>query len=376
MTMMMAPEASSQRLPVALGERAYDIVVGEQLIGDAGRQILPLMRRRQAVVVTDENVARHWLGPLRDSLAAAGIAQHAVVLPSGEETKDLAHFGRLSEDILACGIERGSMLVALGGGVVGDVTGFAAATLLRGIAFVQIPTTLLAQVDSSVGGKTGINTSTGKNLIGAFYQPRLVLADSTTLATLPRRELLAGYAETVKYGLIRDADFFAWCERQGNALCALEPDPIRHAVVTSCRMKAAIVAADEREEGERALLNFGHTFGHALEAETGFSSRLLHGEAVALGMVLAFDFAARLGLVAAAEGERVRRHFAVTGLPTALGDVGLEGVSAERLLAHMGKDKKVRDGKITLILPRRIGDAFVMKDAPLDELRDFLGTAN
>ncbi len=376
MTMTMAPEASSERLPVALGERAYDIVVGAQLIGDAGRQILPLMRRRQAVVVTDENVARHWLGPLRDSLAAAGIAQHVVVLPPGEETKDLAHFGRLTEDILACGIERGSMLVALGGGVVGDMTGFAAATLMRGIAFVQIPTTLLAQVDSSVGGKTGINTSTGKNLIGAFYQPRLVLADSTTLATLPRRELLAGYAETVKYGLIRDADFFAWCERQGNALCALEPDPIRHAVVTSCRMKAAIVAADEREEGERALLNFGHTFGHALEAETGFSSRLLHGEAVALGMVLAFDFAARLGLVGAAEGERVRRHFAVTGLPTALRDAGLEAVPAEHLLAHMGKDKKVRDGKITLILPHRIGDAFVMKDAPLDELRDFLGVAN
>ena len=372
--MTMAGEASYERLRVALGERAYDIVVGPQLIGGAGREILPLMRRRHAVVVTDENVAQHWLAPLRDSLAEAGIAQQIVVLPPGEETKDLGHFARLAEDILACGIERGSMLVALGGGVVGDMTGFAAATLLRGIDFVQIPTTLLAQVDSSVGGKTGINTAIGKNLIGAFYQPRLVLADSATLATLPRRELLAGYAETVKYGLIRDADFFAWCERQGNALCALEPDPIRHAVVTSCRMKAAIVAVDEREEGERALLNFGHTFGHALEAETGFSSRLLHGEAVALGMVLAFDFAARLGLVAAAEGERVRRHFAATGLPTALGDVGLEGVPAERLLAHMGRDKKVRDGKITLILPRRIGDAFVMKDVPMDELRDFLGT--
>ena len=371
----MALEASSDQLRVTLGERAYDILVGPGLIGEAGRRILPLMRRRQAVVVTDENVARHWLAPLRDSLAAAGIAQQAVVLPPGEETKDLGHFARLTDDILACGIERGSMLVALGGGVVGDITGFAAATLLRGIDFVQIPTTLLAQVDSSVGGKTGINTPTGKNLIGAFYQPRLVLADSATLATLPRRELLAGYAETVKYGLIRDAEFFAWCERQGNALCALEPDPIRRAVVTSCRMKAAIVAVDEREEGERALLNFGHTFGHALEAETGFSSRLLHGEAVALGMVLAFDFAARLGLVAAPEGERVRRHFAAAGLPTALADVGLAGIPAERLLAHMGKDKKVRDGKIALILPRRIGDAFVMKDTPLDELHDFLATA-
>jgi 3-dehydroquinate synthase len=336
---------------------------------------LPLMRRRQAVVVTDETVARHYLAPLRDSLAEVGIAQHTVVLPPGEETKDLGHFGRLAEEILGCGIERGTMLVALGGGVVGDLTGFAAATLLRGIDFVQIPTTLLAQVDSSVGGKTGINTRLGKNLLGAFYQPRLVLADTGTLSTLPRRELLAGYAEIVKYGLIRDLEFFAWCERQGNALCALEPEPVRHAVVTSCAMKAAIVAVDEREDGDRALLNFGHTFGHALETETGFSSRLLHGEAVALGMVLAFDFAARLGVVGAAEGERVRRHFGATGLPTSLADVGLAGTPAERLLAHMGKDKKVRDGRIALVLPRKIGDAFVMKDAPAEELRDFLAAA-
>jgi 3-dehydroquinate synthase len=267
------------------------------------------------------------------------------------------------------------MLVALGGGVVGDLTGFAAATLLRGIDFVQIPTTLLAQVDSSVGGKTGINTRTGKNLIGAFYQPRLVLADTDVLSSLPRRELLAGYAETVKYGLIRDVEFFDWCERQGNALCALEPEPLRHAIATSCAIKAAVVAADEREEGDRALLNFGHTFGHALEAETGFSNRLLHGEAVALGMMLAFDFAGRLGLIASGEGERVRRHFAATGLPTRLADLGLAGIPADRLLAHIGKDKKVRDGKITLILPRRIGDAFVMKDAPAGQLCDFLAEA-
>lgn len=364
-----------ERLRVELSERAYDIAVGRGLIAAAGREMLPLMRRRQAVVVTDENVAVHWLAPLRDSLAEAAIAQHAVVLPAGEETKDLEHFGRLAEQILACGIERGSMLVALGGGVVGDLTGFAAASLLRGIDFVQIPTTLLAQVDSSVGGKTGINTHFGKNLIGAFYQPRLVLADTGALATLPRRELLAGYAETVKYGLIRDAEFFAWCERHGNALCALEPESLRRAIVTSCAMKAAIVAADEREEGERALLNFGHTFGHALEAETGFSSRLLHGEAVALGMMLAFDFAGVLGLVAPAAGECVRRHFAATGLPTRLADVGLIGVPADRLLAHMARDKKVRDGEITLILPRRIGDAFVMKNAPTGELREFLSQA-
>jgi 3-dehydroquinate synthase len=366
---------ATQRLQVALGARSYDIVVGYGLVERAGSEIGPLLRRRQAVVVTDENVAAHSLEPLCASLAAEHIAHKTVVLPPGEQTKDLEHFGRLAEAVLASGIERGTMLVALGGGVVGDLTGFAAATLLRGIDFVQIPTTLLAQVDSSVGGKTGINTALGKNLIGAFYQPRLVLADTATLATLPRRELLAGYAEIVKYGLIRDADFFAWCERQGNALCALQPEPLEHAVLTSCRMKAAIVAADEREEGDRALLNFGHTFGHALEAETGFSSRLLHGEAVGLGMVLAFDFAVRLELAAAAEALRLRRHLASVGLPTSLAEVGLAGLPAERLLAHMATDKKVRDGKTTLILPRRIGDAFVMRDAPADELRDFLAAA-
>ncbi|MGH7094924.1 MAG: 3-dehydroquinate synthase family protein, partial [Stellaceae bacterium] len=252
-------ETTIQRLSVELAERSYDILVGPGVIAEAGAHIAPLMRRKQAIIVTDEHVAPHYLGPLAASLDTAGIDHQAIVLPPGEHTKDFAHYGRLIDDILACGTERGTMLVALGGGVVGDLTGFAAATLLRGIDFVQVPTTLLAQVDSSVGGKTGINTPHGKNLIGAFYQPRLVLADTGALATLPRRELLAGYAETIKYGLIRDAEFFAWCERQGNALCALEPEPLRHAIVTSCRMKADIVAADEREEGDLALLNFGHT---------------------------------------------------------------------------------------------------------------------
>src|SRR5690349_17073432 len=249
-----------ERLRVELGDRSYDILVGSGLIQRAGREMLPLLRRRQAIVVTDETVAGHYLATLRDSLSEAGITHHAVLLPPGEETKDLAPFGRLAQDILEIGIERGTMLVALGGGVVGDVTGFAAATLLRGIGYVQIPTTLLAQVDSSVGGKTGINTRTGKNLIGAFYQPRLVLADTGSLASLPRRELLAGYAETVKYGLIRDAEFFAWLEAEGGAVCGLAPDALRRAIVTSCAMKAEIVAGDEREEGDRALLNFGHTF--------------------------------------------------------------------------------------------------------------------
>jgi len=364
-----------EKLRVELGDRAYEILVGPRLIERAGREILPLLRRRQVVIVSDETVAGHYLAPLRDSLSEAEIGYHAVLLPPGEETKDLGHYGRLAEDVLAIGIERGTMLVALGGGVVGDLTGFAAATLLRGIDFVQIPTTLLAQVDSSVGGKTGINTPVGKNLIGAFYQPRLVLADTSALSTLPRRELLAGYAEIVKYGLIRDADFFSWLEVEGPAVCALAPDALPRAVLTSCAMKAAIVAGDEREEGDRALLNFGHTFGHALETETGFSSGLLHGEAVALGMVLAFDFAVRLGLASGQEAGRIRQHLAASGLPTDLAAIGLAGIAADRLIAHMSRDKKVRDGRITLILPRRIGEAFAMKDAPLDRLRDFLAEA-
>jgi 3-dehydroquinate synthase len=366
---------TTEKLRVELGDRGYEILVGPQLIQGAGSEISPLLRRRQVVIVSDETVAGHYLAPLRDSLSEAGISHHAVLLPPGEATKDLSHYGRLVEDILAIGIERGTMLVALGGGVVGDITGFAAATLLRGIDFVQIPTTLLAQVDSSVGGKTGINTRIGKNLIGAFYQPRLVLADTSTLSTLPRRQLLAGYAEIVKYGLIRDADFFSWLEVQGPTVCALAPGALRRAVLTSCAMKAEIVAGDEREEGERALLNFGHTFGHALETETGFSSRLLHGEAVALGMVLAFDFAVRLGLASSQDAGRVRHHLAASGLATDLPAIGLAGIPADHLIAHMSKDKKVRDGRITLILPRRIGEAFVMKDAPLDRLRAFLAEA-
>ena len=366
---------SVEKLRVELGERSYDILVGPSLIENAGAAIEPLLRRRQVVLVTDKQVAAHYLAPLRRSLGEHGIASHAVVLPPGEGTKDLGHFGSLVEEILACGIERGTMLVALGGGVVGDIAGFAAATLLRGIDFVQIPTTLLAQVDSSVGGKTAINTAAGKNLVGAFYQPRLVLADTASLRTLPRREVRAGYGEIVKYGLIRDAGFFEWLETEGPAVCDLEAAALTRAVLVSCRMKAEIVAADEREIGDRALLNFGHTFGHALEAETGFGDRLLHGEAVALGMVLAFDFAVRLGLASGQDAHRVRRHLAAAGLPTTLAEIGLAGGAADRLLSHMAKDKKVRDGAITLILPRRIGDCFVMRDAPGGDLRAFLSQA-
>ena len=372
----MTAQAKVERLHVELGDRSYDIVIGTGLIGRAGADILPLMRRRQAVIVTDETVARHHLRSLCASFDRHGITHREIVLPCGEATKDLGHFGRLVEDILAGGIERATMLVALGGGVIGDIAGFAAATLLRGIDFVQIPTTVLAQVDSSVGGKTAINTSAGKNLLGAFYQPRLVLADTDVLATLPPRELRAGYAEIVKYGLIRDAEFFEWLESHGPAVCSLEPHAVTRAILTSCQMKATIVAADEREEGDRALLNFGHTFGHALEAETGFGDALLHGEAVALGMLLAFDFAVRLGIASGQDATRIRHHLAGTGLPTELSAVGLAGAAAaDRLVAHMGKDKKVRDGRITLILPRRIGDAFVMRNAEADALRKFLAEA-
>jgi 3-dehydroquinate synthase len=364
-----------ERLRVELDERAYDILVGPGLIADAGAHILPLMRRRQAIVVTDEIVAEAHLAPLLKSLEAVDVAHHTIILPPGEGTKDLAHFGRLVDEVLACKIERGSMLVALGGGVVGDICGFAAATLLRGIDFIQIPTTLLAQVDSSVGGKTAINTKAGKNLLGAFYQPRLVLADSGALATLPRREMLAGYGEVVKYGLIANAGFFDWLDAEADKVCDLEPAALNRAVITSCRMKAEIVAADERETGDaRALLNFGHTFGHALEAETGFGDALLHGEAVALGMVLAFDFAVRLGVCSGQDATRVRRHIARMDLPTELGALGLAG-KPDALLAHMSKDKKVRDGRITLILPRRIGEAYVMRDAAAEDLWKFLADA-
>jgi 3-dehydroquinate synthase len=359
------------RIPVALEGRSYEIVVGEGLIAAAGEHVAPLARRARLVVVTDETVAKLHLPALERSLADAGLALRSIVLPPGEKTKDFAHFAGLAEDVLAGGIDRGSLLVALGGGVIGDLTGFAAATLLRGIDFVQVPTTLLAQVDSSVGGKTGINTRSGKNLVGAFHQPRLVLADTAALRTLPPRELRAGYAEVVKYGFIRDHGFFDWLEAHGASVLAGEAAAQRRAVAESCRAKARVVAADERESGERALLNFGHTFGHALEAETGFSETLLHGEAVAIGMGLAFDFAAAQGICAAGDAARARAHLDRLGLPTGIRRFA-NLTSAEKLLGHMGKDKKVREGRLTFILPRAIGDAYVAHDVAPETVRGFL----
>jgi 3-dehydroquinate synthase len=362
-----------EALRVELGTRSYDILVGSGLLGEAGALIAPVVRQKRAIIVTDENVAKLHLARLQTGLDASGIAHRAIVLPPGEATKDFAHFSKLCDDALALGIERGTPLIALGGGVIGDLTGFAAATLLRGLDYVQVPTTLLSQVDSSVGGKTAIDSRHGKNLIGAFHQPVLVLADIDTLSTLPRRELLAGYAEVVKYGLIRDRGFYEWLETAGPKLVAGDIDARRQAVLKSCAAKAAVVAIDERETGERQLLNFGHTFGHALEAEAGFGDALLHGEAVALGMRLAFDLSAKLGLCPKDSVARVRRHYAAVGLPVSLGQIANgRRFAPPALLQHMGKDKKVRDGRITLILAHDIGDAFISRDVERTTIEAFL----
>ncbi len=357
----------SAHLRVELGSRSYDIVAGSGLLAEAGDLMQRVLRQKRVVVVTDANVATLHLKTLAAGLAKAEIASEIVILPPGEGTKDFAHFEKLCEDILALGIERSTALVALGGGVIGDLAGFAAATLLRGLDYVQVPTTLLAQVDSSVGGKTAIDVKAGKNLVGAFYQPVLVIADIDTLASLPRRELLAGYAEVVKYGLIRDKAFYDWLEQNGAGLLKGDSELRRQAVLKSCRVKAEMVAADEREAGERALLNFGHTFGHALEAEAGFGQALLHGEAVALGMLLAFDLSARLGLCPKESARRVRQHFEQVGLKTELGRIDVDAI-----LARMRKDKKVKDGRISLILAHDIGQAFISREVTDAVLREFL----
>ncbi|MEX0840278.1 MAG: 3-dehydroquinate synthase [Parvibaculum sp.] len=361
-----------RKIAVDLGDRTYDILVGPGLIADAGTYLKPLLRRARLAIVTDETVARLHLPALQKSLDAAGIRHDTIVLPAGEGTKSFAALEKLTGWLLETGIERGDLVVALGGGVIGDLTGFAAAILRRGVDFAQIPTTLLSQVDSSVGGKTGINTAQGKNLAGAFHQPRLVLADVAALETLPMREFLAGYAEVVKYGLIADRAFFDWLEENLDRLKEGDRAARIHAVVKSCEAKAATVAADERESGVRALLNLGHTFGHALEAATGFSQRLVHGEGVAVGMALAFDLSARLGLCSGQDATRVRRHLARAGLPAGLADVPGPLPDADGLIALMGQDKKVQDGKLTFILARGIGEAFVTRDVDPDILRAVL----
>jgi 3-dehydroquinate synthase len=360
---------------VALGDRAYDIVIGRDVLQSLGQRIAALRPGAGAAIVTDHSVARHWLAPTEAVLSAAGIAHSRIVVGEGEASKSYAGFERVTEALIAAKIERNDLVVALGGGVVGDLAGFAASVVRRGVDFVQVPTSLLAQVDSSVGGKTGINSPQGKNLIGAFHQPVLVVADTSVLDTLSPRQFRAGYAEVAKYGLLGDAGFFAWLEAN-HAEIFSGGSARDHAIATSCRAKAAIVARDERETGERALLNLGHTFGHALEAVTGFSDRLFHGEGVAVGMVLAAELSAELGMMAAADAARIARHLAAVGLPTHLQDIAgfrQEGVAdPDRLMDLMAQDKKVKRGRLTFIMLRAIGQAEIRSDIEPHMVREFL----
>lgn len=361
-----------ERLTVELGSRSYPVLIGDGLIREIGVHVAPLLKRPRTMIVTDDHVAPHYLTAIGASLGAEGISFSSIVLDAGEGSKSWAGLARLTEWLIGEGVERSDHVIALGGGVIGDLVGFACSIVKRGCHFIQVPTTLLAQVDSSVGGKTAINVAAGKNLIGAFHQPALVVIDPETLGTLPRRELGAGYAEVVKYGLIDDADFFAWCEENGAALLAGDSAARHKAIAHSIAAKARIVAADERETLDvRALLNLGHSFGHALEAETGYSDKLLHGEAVAAGMALAHRFSAANGLCAAADADRVVAHLKAVDLPH---DVASAGVHADgaTLAGHMAHDKKVRGGKLPLILTRGIGQSFVTEDYGLDLVAGFL----
>ena len=356
---------------VDLGTRSYDIIIGTHLIEAAGRLIAELRPGAAAFVVTDSNVAESHFPMLERSLAAAGICAAKTVVRAGEASKNFATLERVVDAILAARIERNDLVIALGGGVIGDLAGFAAAIARRGIDVVQIPTTLLAQVDSAIGGKTGINTKHGKNLVGAFHQPCLVLADTQVLDTLPQREFRAGYAEVAKYGLLGDAAFFAWLESNWHELFSGGAARTR-AIATSCRMKADFVSRDERERGERALLNLGHTFGHALEAVTGFSDRLLHGEAIAIGLALAFRLSVALELCDRKDADRVAAHLAAVGLPTRLADVAGGLPDTDALLQHMAQDKKVRRGALVFVLARGIGKAFMAPDVAPEQVRAVL----
>jgi 3-dehydroquinate synthase len=367
----MNARIQSNAVSVALGDRSYDVLIGRGLLPSAGALLADRFGAARCAVVTDETVAIHHLPALMASLGER--ARGHVVLPAGEQSKSFARLGELCDRLLALGVERGDLVIALGGGVIGDLAGFAAAVLRRGVRFVQVPTTLLAQVDSSVGGKTGINTSHGKNLVGAFHQPSLVLADIDTLSTLPARQMRAGYAEVVKYGLLGDLAFFERLETGWPALFGNDAQAILGAVKTSVAAKAAIVARDETEQGDRMLLNLGHTFGHALEAWAGFSDRLLHGEAVAIGMAQAFRYSEVHKLCPAGTAARVARHLKAVGLPVSIADIpGPDRPDVATLVTLMTQDKKVRDGRLTFILARGIGDAFVSRDVERPALEAFL----
>jgi 3-dehydroquinate synthase len=356
---------------VALGERSYQIVIGRGLLASLGRRIAALRPGAKVAVVSDETVAKLHLTAALAALHDAKLPASSVAVAPGESSKSFPVLEKVCEALIAARIERGDLVVALGGGVIGDLAGFAAAVVRRGLDYVQVPTTLLAQVDSSVGGKTAIDTSHGKNLVGAFHQPILVVADTALLDTLSVREFRAGYAEVAKYGLINDAGFFAWLEANWQEIFS-GGAAREHAIATSCRSKAATVARDEREIGERALLNLGHTFGHAFEAAAGFSDRLLHGEAIALGMALAFEFSARRGLLPSSDAERVKRHLTAVGLPTQVADVVGGAPGVDRLMELIAQDKKVKRGALTFILTRGIGGAFIAPDVDAAEVRAFL----
>ncbi len=369
MSQMMPAE---RKVRVNLGDRSYDILIGPGLIAAAGREIAARLKGRRAAVITDENVASRYLDPLMASLAQSGIEAVSLDLPAGEKTKSFDHLIPVCDAILGARIERSDAVIALGGGVIGDLTGFAAGIVRRGSRFIQVPTSLLAQVDSSVGGKTGINSPYGKNLIGVFHQPELVLADTDVLDTLSPREFRAGYAEVAKYGLIDKPAFFHWLEQNWQAVFAGGSARIE-AIAVSCQAKADVVAADERENGLRALLNFGHTFGHALEAATEYdSNRLVHGEGVAIGMVLAHEFSARMNLASPDDARRVEAHLKAVGLPTQMGDIPGGLAPAERLMEAIAQDKKVKGGKLTFILTRGVGQSFVADAVPASEVLSFL----
>ena len=369
----LASGQSETTIEVALRGRSYAVLIGEGLIASTGQRIASVLPGARCAVVSDRNVAALYLAPLKASLEQQGIFLGEAVVAPGEASKSFPVLAELSETLLKLGVERGDGVIALGGGVVGDLAGFAASILRRGVRVVQMPTTLLAQVDSSIGGKTGIDTKQGKNLVGSFHQPSLVLADTSLLSTLSPREFRAGYAEVVKYGLLGDAAFFAWLEQDWTDVFSGQSGKRRHAVETSARAKAKIVEQDEREEsGTRTLLNLGHTFGHALEAYAGYSDRLLHGEAIAIGMRLAFTFSVELGLCPEGDAARVERHLVAVGLPTKIASIPGTKPTPEELLRLMAQDKKVKGGKLALVLVHGIGAAFVERDVPLPPLTEFL----
>ena len=359
-------------LTVGLGSRAYDIIIGPGLIDDAAGKLGAIANGRHIIIVSDANLATLHLERLKAGLAPAGGKIDSFVVAAGEASKSMRTLATLLDDILRVGVDRSVLMIAFGGGVIGDLAGFAAASLLRGVDYVHIPTSLLSQVDSSVGGKTGVNTLAGKNLIGAFYQPRAVLADTELLNSLPHRELLAGYAEVVKYGLLGDAGFFTWLESNGDLVLDLAPDAVMHAVFKSCQAKARIVEADEHEKGQRALLNLGHTFAHAFEAVAGYDGRLLHGEAVAAGIGLAFDLSVDLGLCAATDRDLCHAHLRRHGLPAGQSDLPAGHADASILIGHMRHDKKVRNGQLHFILARAIGDSFISGDVPIASVKSLL----